>query len=390
MFQLNYLGHLDQLWCSDELIDRDRDQLLMDYRHYLFYLHKDFLYLLYPRLHLHDPVPLNLDRYLLSDLNNLLNFNSHHFFLMNGDTLNTLFDHQLFCLNENLLLFLSVDLFILNFFDHIMGPHWLFNNKWHLLLHVEWHLHLDWLHLGLMNLHFLVLNTISVCLDWNFPDDLVRHFSHDFHLNNLLDLHLQLNNLLNLYCLVDNFLDNDSLCHLDLDWNFNSLHLYLRHRDLNYLELTNPLHHYLFNYLGDLHYLLHYPWDRHNLFNYPLNFNYSRHLHYLLNYPVDKLRLNLHDLLLNYHRNWPINIHRLHYFLPSSHNLDLLDLKLLDPFTDEGRVDLSKDRDLFSDIERNHLFPVDLLCHHNFLDDGLIDEDLNLDNLLLLVTLNEV
>ena len=99
MLELDYLGDLNEFWSSDELIDGDRYQFLVNYWHYLFDLNKDFLYLLNPCLNLHQFFSLHLHHHFFPNLNYLLNFNSHDFPLLNWHTLDALFHNQLFFLD---------------------------------------------------------------------------------------------------------------------------------------------------------------------------------------------------------------------------------------------------------------------------------------------------
>ena len=271
-----------------------------------------------------------------------------------------------------------------------MSSHWFLDNEGDFLLNIERNLHFDWFHLCLVNLNFLVLDTVPVCLHWNLPDDFERHLFYDLNLHNFLYLHLYLHYLLHLNSLVLFFLDHNSLDDLDLDGNLNSLNFDLRYWDLYYLKLIDPLDNYLLHYLGNFHYLLYYPWNWHYFLNYFFNLDYPGHLHYLFNYSVDKLGLDLHDFFLDNYRNWSIDLHRLHNFLPGSDNLHSLNLKFFDSFRNERYLHFCGNSDFFPDVEGYNFLYFDIFGDHNFLDDGLVNVHLNFYDLFLFVPLDKV
>jgi hypothetical protein len=108
-----------------------------------------------------------------------------------------------------------------------VGSDLFLDNEGHLLLHYHGHLHLNRLDFGLMDLHPLVLDPVSVGLDWHLLDDLIGHPLFNLDLHSFLLIDLNLNYFFNLNELNFFLSDDDWL----LDYYFNG-HLHVLNDDL--------------------------------------------------------------------------------------------------------------------------------------------------------------
>ena len=271
-----------------------------------------------------------------------------------------------------------------------MSLNWFLYNKWNFFLNIEGNLNLNWFNFSFMDFYLLVLYSISISLNRNLSNDLIRNQFFYLNFNRFLNFHLDLNQFFNLNCFVLGFFDNNRFFNRNLDWYFNSLNFNLRNRNFNNLQLMNSLNDYLFNNFRNFNNLLNYSWNRHYLLNYFLNFNDSWHFNYLLNNSVDKLRLNLHNLLLNNHRNWLLYFHRLHYFLFGCHNLHLLNFQFFDSVSNIRNLNFCKNRQLFLDIKWHNLLFLNVFGNKNFLNNWLINKYLNFFDLFLFISFDEM
>ncbi len=190
-----------------------------------------------------------------------------------------------------------------------------FVNEWYLLRNYYWDLNFNSLNFGIVDLYFLVLNTIPVGGNCNFPDDFIGNSPLDLHLHNLFSLDYLLNHSLYLhylnYLLVDNYWPINEYLH-------NLLHL-LDHNvwnwDLHNLEDGLLHNNDLFNYLRHLDNLFYDARHHNDLLHYPFNFYYSWHLYNFFNYFFDNLFFYSNNFLLN--NNWDrvINFNLFDYLL---------------------------------------------------------------------------
>ena len=150
------------------------------------------------------------------------------------------------------------------------------------------------------------------------------------------------------------------------------------------------LDNYFLYYFRNLDYPLYYPWNNHYLLNYLFNLNHSRNLNYLLYDSINELRLHFHYLFLHYNRHWFLDVDRFDDFLPGCYYFGFLYFNLFDFFRYAWHSDLLDNWNLFCNVKRNYLLYFHVSGGEHFLDDGLVDENLNLSDAFLFVSLDEV
>ena len=161
-----------------------------------------------------------------------LNFNN---FL----TTNRFLDDGLFFddIRDNLLndsLSFSDQLFVYRFLDDLMSYDFFLDNERHLLLYNYWNLHLDGLDSSFMDLDFLILDSVSISLNWHFSDDFNWNPLLYVDLNRFLFTNFSLNDPWDFYLFVLFFFDNYYLFNGNFD---RDLHLMVN--DLRNLYFHN-------------------------------------------------------------------------------------------------------------------------------------------------------
>lgn len=263
------------------------------------------------------------------------------------------------------------------FLDDVVEDHFFFYDKWHFLLHNEGYLHLDWLHFGLVYKHFLILDAISVGLDWHLFNNLNRNSSLYFYLHIFLFCHCSFHYSLD-FDSLDFFLFADYLSvNIYLDGDLDLLDYYLRNWNFNDLQHCFVNYYYFLDNFGYLYDFLNDTRNHNNFLYYLFDLDYSGYFNYFLNDSVDELLLNFDDFFLNNDGNWFVNMDGFNYFLSSRYNLYFLYFNFFDLLRYARDIDFIYDWHLLSDVEWHYFLNLNVFGDKNFLNDWSINEDFN-------------
>jgi hypothetical protein len=268
--------------------------------------------------------------------------------------------------------------------------HFSLDNKWNFLLDDERHLHFNRFHFCFVNEYLLILDTISVCFNWHFLDDLNRDSSLSLNLNTFLLCYDSFHYLLDFDCL-DFFLFTD-------DWSIHKYlngHLYLLDdnlRNWNFNDLKNWLinYHYFLDYFRYLYYLLDNTRNYNNFLYYLLYLYNSWHFYNFLDDSVNELLLNFDNFLFDDDGYWLINMNGFYYFLFSRHNLYFLYFDFFYLLRHTRHIDFIYDGHLLSNVEWNYFFNLDVFSDKNFLNDWLVNKYFDLSDRFFFISLDEV
>ena len=253
-----------------------------------------------------------------------------------------------------------------------MDNHFFFNDERYFFLNYKWYLNLDWFHLCLVYEHLLILDTISIGFNWHLFYYLYRNPSLNFSLYALLFSYYPLHNFLNLYCFYFLLLAYYWSIDVDLYWYFNFLNYYLGHWNLNNLQNCLINYDYFLYNFRHFDYFFDDSWHHDNLFNNFLYLNHSGNFNNFLNDSINKLLLNFQNFFLDNYRNWYLHMNWFDYFLFGRHNFDFLNLNFFDFFRHVGNIHLVDDWNLLSNVQRNYFFNLNVFCHKNLLNNGLV------------------
>lgn len=299
-------------------------------------------------------------------------------------------NNKLFDLLNNCNFFLCYRFLDNWFLDDMLSYNSLLLDHRNLFSDNERNLNFDCLNFCLKYLHFLILNSVSVCRNSNLANNFIGNSSLYFNFNWFFSFNYSLYNPLNFYNFNNLFDLYNNLFNRYLDdlfyffynhkwhWNFNNLQNWL----LDYNNLLDYFW-YFYNFFD-------YSWNNDNLFN---NFFNLYNSWYFYNFFYDSISVhnfNLHNLFLDYYWNWFLNLDSFYNFLSNWNQSHFLNFELSDFFREIRNRNFSNNRYLLSYVHGNSFFDFYIFSCQDFLDNRLINKDLNLFDDLDLITLYEM
>lgn len=241
-----------------------------------------------------------------------------------------------------------------NFLYDVLGNNWSLcihrNNFWN----IKWYLNLNTLNFSVIDINFLIFNTISISWDrnlsnyliWNSPLYLNLYYSISF--NNFLNYPIHFYNLILFYVNYHLFLNFNPL------YLFNLFYYDLWDLNFNYLKYWNLYKYYLLNYFWALDYFLYNSWNYHYFFYDSLYLDNPGNLYYLLDYFFNYMCLYSNNFLFYNNRNRLLNINLLNDFLFDRYNFAFLDLQFSYLFSTNWNMNFSDNGNLFCNVTRNN------------------------------------